>query len=1143
MIRIAMMVLTLCTLCSTTPLYAQTDLYPVKMGSKWGFMDTAGQLVVQPMYDQIGRYEKGDYAYVQQGGYLGAVDRLGQLILECRYQQLAYIGQGLFSVAAGNRRQLINTQGMVLLDSLPATVELIGGGYLRYEQPDGIGVLHRARGIIMGPIQGTVSLLDNKWLLVTNPQGMQQIYDTLGQALLPQMVKNLERQGGLWWAQAGDLWGAYTLTGMQKVAHHWTSKERVVGSTYLLQDAQMTKTLYTYEGDTLLESIALEWAEPFEGTRIQALDLLGGRWVFDSLGQTLLYVKDCQKITYLGQPGCYSYQRGDQYGLYRMGMGVVTEPDFQFISNYNIAVAIIRQNDRWGVLNRDGDVVLQPAYEYKMILAFNQVRYKAPNKDLRIFNFDEDGQLLAEQKFANVRSLRIQGARRTFTAQDGNRGPRSTQTDPYQINDTLRWQRDNTVGEWGLMNTKTKIYKYSPQWSRVIVRPNEGISVVETAGENVRVKYNVGRIHVFLRKKYAVFNNTYGLPVTAPEFLGIRFSDFDAGLPLARCVFVNGRHGLMATNGRIVARDYGYIGQFIDGKARATQKGRLQVDLSGTKEDYPLERASQYFDGLLAILSRDRDYDSKFFDQLEATGQLYCKGAKWGYIDTLGQVAVNFQYEHVLPYYENHGRVCKGGKWSLLNEEGMPKLPFVYDSIQFLPNADQQLYLLQVYRPLHGLLDTTGKLSVPVAYQRIHQYAEDRVAVQDTLGGWGFLDRKGLAVTPLTYRDVRDYKEGRAAVREGYRWGYCDHQGQPLAKPSYLRCGDFSEGKAWVQISGIIRGYIDRQGKLLFKGRYSITKDFHQGRAAVKQSGQGWGIVDEQGQFILEPQKRYKKILPFNENGLAFVLVNKKYRLINRAGEWVGKRRYGSIRPFSEGIAVVRYQRLQGFHIGKREYRWTLIDTLGKAVMDQQYRKIYSFQEGRARFKDDAGKYGFLNRQGLPIIPAQYLKASDFRDNRAVVFKQYNKSGVIDTTGYEVLPVVYNRIEAHEYTRALVRSLGQGYYYLTENGHTTNQPLYAYAKPYYHGVALVCIGQKWGLINQQGLPIMLPQYRSAKNFEQGAAPVTVTDHYGITDQAGNVLLSTHYDYIAYVGNGLFRVEKAGKVGYMNQQGHWVWKLQ
>lgn len=51
--------------------------------------------------------------------------------------------------------------------------------------------------------------------------------------------------------------------------------------------------------------------------------------------------------------------------------------------------------------------------------------------------------------------------------------------------------------------------------------------------------------------------------------------DFQQGLPAARCVFSDGRHGLVDRMGRVLRKDVAFIGDFRDGLARFALGGTL----------------------------------------------------------------------------------------------------------------------------------------------------------------------------------------------------------------------------------------------------------------------------------------------------------------------------------------------------------------------------------------------------------------------------------------------------------------------------------------------------------------------------------------------------------------------------------------
>lgn len=1117
-------------------LQSKAQLFPVRVNQQWGLVDEAGKMVVETDYEHIGQLEKEAYYLVQKEGKLGALNKEGELKLACQYENLFYLGQELFAARSATGWQVVNETGKVLFDSLDASIKVLPEGFFTYQYQDGLGLAHCNTGKLLDPVFKNFIWKRQDWVEVIDTNGGRQWINQQGQLLFPRTMQHISWEEGALWTKKNNLWGLYDSTGQCLLNNEWNKKEACGLGLFLLEKGNR-KYLYSMSKQSLLTQsfmdvklVNTQWLEVYfeDGT-------MG---YIDSSAQLLFRVK-AEEINALGQD-FFSYKQDNLYGILKAKEEFNIPPKYQFVGEFSEKVALVCQKSKCGIINQQGEEVLPLVYEEGFSVRDNQARYRPKGKPMQLFNFDENGQLEGRQEFAKVRSLKIGGGgRRNRGSSVANR----TSADIYQINDTLRWEFHTRAGRWGLMNTKTRRYKYAPQWSKVYVLPAQGLTVVAETDMNIGGKQDIGRINLIYHQRLGIFNNQHGLPVTPMEFLDIRLTDFTRdSLPVARCVFIGGKHGLISDKGRVIARDFGYIGQFIDGKARATKKGKLEVDLKGKVEPY-LIKATTYYQSLLAPYTFDQDDDSRFFTEFTRTGRVHCIEPKWGYINLYGEELVSYQYDHASPYHRNHAVVLKDGKQGILNGEGIELLAPQYDGVDFLENTDSSLYLIHKQQQWKGAVDTLGQLIFPTQYIQVRTYQEDRIAVQDTTGAWGFLGRKGEVVVPITQRRIRDYKEGRAAFLEGHKWGFYNKEGQAIVPATYIRVGDFSEGKAWVQLPRGQRGYIDQEGKILFQGRYSQLKDFQEGLAVVRVSKKGWGIIDSTGAFILSPKKKYKKIISYNEYGLAKVRIGKKYRLVDKAGKWVGKRAFGAIKEFSEGLAAVRLQATGQSSIFGTNLNWRLIDTAGNFVGKEEYRKIDAFSEGLALFKNQKGKYGYLNQQGQVAIPATFIKASNFEAGKAVVWKAYNKTGVLDSSGQVIMPIIYDKILAYDKGLALLKKRNSGYGYIHENAQPQTPLLYQSAKPFKHQVALVRPQDKWGLINQQGLTVLSAKYDAISDFEEGVATVTINKFWGIVNDQGQVLLEPIYEQIKYMGNGLFRVEKANKVGYIDDKGQWVWPLQ
>ncbi|MGH9970486.1 MAG: WG repeat-containing protein [Pyrinomonadaceae bacterium] len=257
--------------------------------------------------------------------------------------------------------------------------------------------------------------------------------------------------------------------------------------------------------------------------------------------------------------------------------------------------------------------------------------------------------------------------------------------------------------------------------------------------------------------------------------------------------------------------------------------------------------------------------------------------------------------------------------------------------------------LYQVYRDeksgrrSYGFIDKTGKLVI--GFDQLLQ-------TTDRVGDFS----EGLAAIYLKKEkgDPADYPDIKA--------GYIDATGKIVIAPRWRYAGDFSDGLAVVQ-SKEFSGYINRRGEEVIKLDEFPLKDFHGGLAAV-----GWnplqansGYIDHSGKLVIE--RKYSFADEFSE-GLAGVVVNRKYGFINQKGEMVIAPRFI---PLKEGDAMITA-------------------------------RTSRFSEGLACVRVDAG-YGYIDKQGNFVIQPQFNFAQEFSEGLAWVVTQEGKIGWIDRAG------------------------------------------------------------------------------------------------------------------------------------------------
>ncbi|MBR2570506.1 MAG: WG repeat-containing protein, partial [Clostridia bacterium] len=80
----------------------------------WGFVDSTGVVVVEPLYDSVGGFFEG-LADVQSGGKWGFIDRTGTVVVEPQYEEVRHFSEGLAAVESGGKWGFVDSTGTVVV--------------------------------------------------------------------------------------------------------------------------------------------------------------------------------------------------------------------------------------------------------------------------------------------------------------------------------------------------------------------------------------------------------------------------------------------------------------------------------------------------------------------------------------------------------------------------------------------------------------------------------------------------------------------------------------------------------------------------------------------------------------------------------------------------------------------------------------------------------------------------------------------------------------------------------------------------------------------------------------------------------------------------------------------------------------------
>lgn len=99
--------------CVHFSLFAQDSkrvLFPFNFDDSWGFIDSRGEIIVQPIYEEANNFHDG-FAKVRLDGYYGYIDATGKLAIENQFEVAGQFYNGIAIVYINRRPYYINTKG------------------------------------------------------------------------------------------------------------------------------------------------------------------------------------------------------------------------------------------------------------------------------------------------------------------------------------------------------------------------------------------------------------------------------------------------------------------------------------------------------------------------------------------------------------------------------------------------------------------------------------------------------------------------------------------------------------------------------------------------------------------------------------------------------------------------------------------------------------------------------------------------------------------------------------------------------------------------------------------------------------------------------------------------------------------------
>lgn len=288
---------------------------------------------------------------------------------------------------------------------------------------------------------------------------------------------------------------------------------------------------------------------------------------------------------------------------------------------------------------------------------------------------------------------------------------------------------------------------------------------------------------------------------------------------------------------------------------------------------------------------------------------------------------------------------------------------------------------------------------------------------------------------------------------------------------------------------GDLQGFIDTTSKLVIAPQFDKVNPFCEGLALVNR-GDSVFYINKENQNVFN---RYFSDGYDFHYGIGAVQSNDKWFLMNRQGQTISPF-YNEISELSNGAYVVKSNNLYG-----------VLDKYGHVLIEPKFSKIGDFKNDLAYYEEN-GLYGFIDKEGRSV-KSQYQWISDFNAYGIALMQSGNKYGLINRLNQIILEANYDQI----------LPVDKNIFIVVKNG----------KYGFYSGKACFLSAVEYDFKKE----------KPAEYYTNGQIlRFLKRDEQAFADGNGRISIDYGtYEDMSFAGNGLIRVKRKNKYGYVNRK--------
>ncbi len=491
----------------------------------------------------------------------------------------------------------------------------------------------------------------------------------------------------------------------------------------------------------------------------------------------------------------------------------------------------------------------------------------------------------------------------------------------------------------------------------------------------------------------------------------------------------------------------------------------------------------------------------------------------YGFMNTKGEVLIEFQYDFAFSFIEGKALVRKHNVWQIIDEQGevYKKLP-EYGEIKPLGNKN---FTVSLKKEVWGfvrwrVIDYKGNSLSPLLENISYLDNRRLIKIEDKGANQGLMDYDGKVIIPKTYSNISEVNENdlcivRARSKEKWKVGvYHLTKGLILTK----KYGTFflsSKNLIWYHNSvakNENKKYVLYDANAKYLGSFAEYKDFNKYGFARVRVDEYWGLIDAKGKVRIEPTINDLRVVA--DDYLLSTVKEKNtpslYGLINtKNGKQILSPEYRKIYFFPKYDFIIAKEKVKA---GKDEFGiYNLLGQRKSSLLLKAYSGSFEVEEKENYFilktSNKKPLLAFMDKKSLVLYHRWLFYEYHFFPNGFTAYnvhEEYPGSWYLEKTNSPNRQVIIGPAAAIKYLEdgffAVAKSGNRKYGVFTESGEKLVDYKYDAIKKTRSAVFIVALSDKRGVVNKYGAEIV-PCIFSFIEFEDSSTLLAKDDQGGI----------------------------------------------